>query len=44
MAAFTFWTPLLGLAAGALLLGEPVTAVLAVTLVLVAAGMCLVSR
>jgi drug/metabolite transporter (DMT)-like permease len=44
MAAFTFWTPLFGLAAGALLLGEPVTAALAVAFVLVAGGIYLVNR
>ena len=44
MAAFTFWTPLFGLAAGALLLGEPVTAALALAFVLVAGGIYLVSR
>ncbi len=44
MAAFTFWTPLFGLAAGALLLGEPVSAALAVAFVLVALGIYLVNR
>jgi drug/metabolite transporter (DMT)-like permease len=44
MAAFTFWTPLFGLAAGALLLGEPVTAALAVAFVMVAGGIYLVNR
>lgn len=44
MAAFTFWTPLVGLGAGALLLGEPVTAVLGAAFGLVAAGIYLVNR
>jgi drug/metabolite transporter (DMT)-like permease len=44
MAAFTFWTPLFGLAAGALLLGEPVTAALVVAFVMVTAGIYLVNR
>jgi drug/metabolite transporter (DMT)-like permease len=44
MAAFTFWTPLFGLAAGALLLGEPVTTALGAAFALVAAGIYLVSR
>lgn len=44
MAAFTFWTPLFGLAAGALLLGEPVTAALGAAFALVAVGIYLVSR
>ncbi|MGH7264160.1 MAG: DMT family transporter [Candidatus Rokuibacteriota bacterium] len=44
MTAFTFWTPLFGLAAGALLLGEPITAALGAAFALVAAGIYLVSR
>jgi drug/metabolite transporter (DMT)-like permease len=44
MAAFSFWTPLFGLVAGALLLGEPVTAALVVAFALVALGIYLVSR
>ncbi len=44
MAAFTFWTPLLGLAAGALLLDESVSGVLAGGAALVAAGIYLVNR
>jgi drug/metabolite transporter (DMT)-like permease len=44
MAAFTFWTPLFGLAAGALLLGDPITAALGVAFVLVAGGIYLVNR
>lgn len=44
MTVFTFWTPLFGLAAGALLLGEPVSGALAVAFALVAAGIYLVSR
>ncbi len=44
MHAFTFWTPLLGLAAGGLLLGEPVSAALIVAVALVAAGIYLVNR
>ena len=44
MSAFTFWTPLFGLAAGALLLGEPVTAALVVAFGMVALGIYLVNR
>jgi drug/metabolite transporter (DMT)-like permease len=44
MAAFTFWTPLFGLGAAWLILGEPVTPVLAVAMALVAAGTYLVNR
>lgn len=44
MAAFTFWTPLFGLVAGWLLLAEPVTPVLVVAMLLVAAGIYLVNR
>ncbi len=44
MHAFTFWTPLLGLAAGGLLLGEPVSTALIVAVALVAAGIYLVNR
>lgn len=44
MAAFTFWTPLFGLAAGAWLLGEPVTGALAAAIALVAVGIYLVNR
>lgn len=44
MAAFSFWTPLFGLAAGAWLLGEPVTGALAAAIALVAAGIYLVNR
>lgn len=44
MHAFTFWTPLVGLAAGGLLLGEPVSAALIAAVGLVAAGIYLVNR
>jgi drug/metabolite transporter (DMT)-like permease len=44
MHAFTFWTPLFGLLAGRLLLGEPVTVALAAAMALVAAGIYLVNR
>jgi drug/metabolite transporter (DMT)-like permease len=44
MAAFSFWTPLFGLVAGAWLLGEPVTGALAAAVALVAAGIYLVNR
>ena len=44
MAAFTFWTPLVGLAGGALILGEPVSGALAGGAALVAVGIYLVNR
>ena len=44
VSAFAFLTPLFGLAAGALLLSEPVTSLLLVAMVLVAAGIYLVNR
>ncbi len=44
MAAFTFWTPLFGLAAGALVLGEPVSPALGGAFALVALGIYLVNR
>lgn len=44
MHAFTFWTPLVGLAAGGLLLGEPMSAALIAAVGLVAAGIYLVNR
>jgi drug/metabolite transporter (DMT)-like permease len=44
MAAFTFWTPIFGLAAGWLLLGEPVTLALLAAVLLVATGIYLVNR
>jgi drug/metabolite transporter (DMT)-like permease len=44
MAAYTFWTPLFGLLAGWLLLGERVTPLLAAAMALVAAGIYLVNR
>jgi drug/metabolite transporter (DMT)-like permease len=44
MAAFTFWTPLFGLGAAWLVLGEPVTPVLVAAMALVAAGIYLVNR
>lgn len=44
LASFSFLTPLFGLLAGALLLGEPVSPALAAALVLVAIGIYLVNR
>jgi drug/metabolite transporter (DMT)-like permease len=44
LAAFSFWTPIFGMLAGALLLGEPVTHALALAMVFVAAGIYLVNR
>ena len=44
LAAFTFLTPLFGVAAGALLLDEPLTPVLALSLFLVGAGIYMVNR
>jgi drug/metabolite transporter (DMT)-like permease len=42
--AYTFWTPLFGLLAGWLLLGEPVTPPLVVAMGCVALGIHLVNR
>lgn len=44
LTAFTFLTPILGLVAGAALLGEPVSRVLVAAMALVAAGIYLVNR
>ncbi len=44
MASFTFLTPLFGVAAGGLLLAEPITPALLVALALVAVGIWLVNR
>jgi drug/metabolite transporter (DMT)-like permease len=44
LASFTLLTPLFGLLAGALLLGEPVTTRLVVALLAVSAGIMLVNR
>ncbi|GEM_PF-10263 len=44
LSAFSFLTPLFGILAGGLLLGEPVTVTLLLALVLVAAGIWLVNR
>ena len=44
LAAFSFWTPIFGMLASWLLLGEPVTAALGVAMVFVATGIYLVSR
>lgn len=44
LAAFTFLTPLFGVIAGAVLLGEKVTAMLIIALLLVALGIYLVNR
>jgi drug/metabolite transporter (DMT)-like permease len=44
LSAFTFLTPLFGVAAGHLLLKEPLTLPFAVAVALVAAGLVLVNR
>ena len=44
LSAFSFWTPLFGLLAGALFLAEPITIALAVAMTLVATGIYLVNR
>ena len=44
LSAFSFLTPLFGVAAGHLVLGEPLTAAFAAAVVLVAAGLVLVNR
>ena len=44
LSAFTFLTPLFGVAAGHLVLGEPLTPAFALAVVLVAAGLILVNR
>lgn len=44
VSAFTVLTPLFGVAAGCVLLGEPFTAAFAIAVVLVAAGLVLVNR
>jgi drug/metabolite transporter (DMT)-like permease len=44
LSAFTFLTPLFGVAAGHLVLGEPMTAAFTVAVVLVMAGLVLVNR
>jgi drug/metabolite transporter (DMT)-like permease len=44
LSAFTFLTPLFGVAAGHLVLGEPLTPAFAIAVVLVAAGLILVNR
>ena len=44
LSAFTFLTPLFGVAAGHLVLGEPLTPAFAVAVILVAAGLILVNR
>lgn len=44
LSAFTFLTPLFGVAAGHLVLGDPITPAFAVAVVLVAAGLVLVNR
>ena len=44
LSAFTFLTPLFGVAAGHLVLGEPLTSAFAVAVALVAAGLILVNR
>jgi drug/metabolite transporter (DMT)-like permease len=44
LSSFTFLTPLFGVAAGALLLGEPITWTLVLAVILVGAGIYLVNR
>ena len=44
LSAFTFLTPLFGVAAGHLMLGEPLTPAFAAAVVLVAGGLVLVNR
>jgi drug/metabolite transporter (DMT)-like permease len=44
LSAFTFLTPLFGVAAGHLVLGEPLTPAFALAVILVAAGLILVNR
>jgi len=44
LASFTFLTPLFGVAAGALLLAEPLTPLLGIAVALVAGGIYLVNR
>ena len=44
LSAFTFLTPLFGVAAGHLVLGDPLTPGFALAVVLVAAGLILVNR
>jgi len=44
LSAFTFLTPLFGVAAGHLVLGEPLTPALAAAVALVAGGLMLVNR
>jgi drug/metabolite transporter (DMT)-like permease len=44
LSAFTFLTPLFGVAAGHLVLGEPITSAFALAVALVAAGLILVNR
>lgn len=44
LSAFTFWTPIFGMLAGWLLLAEPVTPALVVSILLVAAGIWIVNQ
>jgi drug/metabolite transporter (DMT)-like permease len=44
LSAFTFLTPLFGVMAGNLVLGEPLTPAFAIAVALVAAGLVLVNR
>ena len=44
LSAFTFLTPLFGVAAGHLVLGEPLTGAFAAAVALVAGGLILVNR
>lgn len=44
LSAFSFWTPIFAVVASGVLLGEPVTAAIAVAVVLIAVGIYLVNR
>jgi drug/metabolite transporter (DMT)-like permease len=44
LSAFTFLTPLFGVAAGTLMMGDPVTPTFAAAIILVIAGLVLVNR
>lgn len=44
VSAFVFWTPIFGVVAGAVLLGEPITPAIGVAVALVAGGIYLVNR
>jgi drug/metabolite transporter (DMT)-like permease len=44
LSAFSFWTPIFGVVAGGVLLGEPITPTIAIAVLFVAAGIYLVNR